>query len=404
MKLFAGIWLVGAIGFASVASAQGRQADYERALGLRKQYESLVGNASEAIHWVGASHRFWYRRTVKGGHDFQVADADARTKSPAFDHAQIAASLSSALKKPYDALTLPFNTFDFVDDARAIQFVAENATWRCTIADSACRKATPAEAQEGGGRGGRGGGGRGAGAGAPGRGGFGDNAPQVRVSPDGTREAVVWNYNIAVRDVETGKNEVVLSTDGSEGNPYEFASIAWSPDSKKIAANRVRAGYRREVLYVESSPADQLQPKHSVNVYAKPGDVLPLPQPAIFDVPTKKAVAIDNALFPNPFSLSRLVWRKDSSAVTFEYNQRGHQVYRVIEADASTGKTRAVISEEPQTFFNYREANGSQTDSGKKYRHDVDDGKEVIWMSERDGWNHLYLYDGITGKIGRAHV
>ena len=401
MKLVAGIWLVAAIGFAAVASAQGTQADYERALGLRKQYESLVGNAPEAIHWIGTSHRFWYRRTVKGGHDFQLADADAKTKNPAFDQAKIAASLSSAsaAKKPYDALTLPFNSFDFVDGERAIQFVADNTFWRCTIADSACRKATPAEQQQGAGRGGRGGGGRGVGAGAPGRGGFGDNAPQVRVSPDGTREAVVWNYNIAVRDVDTGNNEIVLSTDGSEGNPYEFASIVWSPDSKKIAANRVHPGYRREVHYVESSPADQVQPKHSVNVYAKPGDVLPAPQPSIFDVRTKKEIAVDNALFPNPYGLSRSVWRKDSSAITFEYNQRGHQVYRVIEADAATGKARAVISEEPQTFFNYREANGSQTDSGKKYRHDIDDGKEVIWMSERDGWNHLYLYDGVTGKV-----
>ena len=33
------------------------------------------------------------------------------------------------------------------------------------------------------------------------------------------------------------------------------------------------------------------------------------------------------------------------------------------------------------------------------YRHDVDDGKQIIWMSERDGWNHLYLYDGATGNV-----
>jgi hypothetical protein len=30
---------------------------------------------------------------------------------------------------------------------------------------------------------------------------------------------------------------------------------------------------------------------------------------------------------------------------------------------------------------------------------DVADGKEVLWMSERDGWNHLYLYDGVTGRV-----
>jgi dipeptidyl aminopeptidase/acylaminoacyl peptidase len=95
------------------------------------------------------------------------------------------------------------------------------------------------------------------------------------------------------------------------------------------------------------------------------------------------------------------VWRADSRAFTFEYNQRGHQVYRVIEVDAATGAARAVISEEPKTFFFYTEANGNPRDSGKKFRFDVDDGREVIWMSERDGWNHLYLYDGVTGRVKR---
>jgi dipeptidyl aminopeptidase/acylaminoacyl peptidase len=88
--------------------------------------------------------------------------------------------------------------------------------------------------------------------------------------------------------------------------------------------------------------------------------------------------------------LSRPEWRPDSSAFTFEYNQRGHQVYRVIEVDAGTGAARAVISEEPKTFFTY---------SSKKYRYDVAGGREVIWMSERDGWNHLYLYDGRSGAV-----
>ena len=380
------------------AAAQGTQADYDRALGLRKKYEALVGNVTEAPRWIGRTHRLYYRRSVKGGHDFIRVDADTKSKGPAFDHARIAASLSAAIGKTYGALDLPFNSFEFVDDEQAIQFVAESATWRCDVAASTCRKATPAEAaQAGGGRGGRGGGQ--GNAGGSGRGGAPDATPPVRSSPDGRREALIWNYNITVRDAADKKNEIALSTDGSEGDAYEFASIAWSPDSMKIAANRVRPGYRREVHYVESSPADQLQPKHTTNVYAKPGDALPIPQPVIFDVASKKQLVIDNALFPNPYDLSRIQWRKDSRAITFEYNQRGHQVYRVIEADADSGRARAIITEEPKTFFNYRAANGGLTDSGKKYRYDVADGKEVVWMSERDGWNHLYLYDGTTGTV-----
>ena len=44
----------------------------------------------------------------------------------------------------------------------------------------------------------------------------------------------------------------------------------------------------------------------------------------------RRGLAVDTALFPDAYDMSRLDWRPDSSAVTFEYNQRGHQVYRVI--------------------------------------------------------------------------
>jgi len=92
-----------------------------------------------------------------------------------------------------------------------------------------------------------------------------------------------------------------------------------------------------QVHYVESSPADQLQPKHSTRHYAKPGDALDVAQPVLFEIETRKQIIIDNALFPNPYSLSNSSWRKDSHAFTFEYNQRGHQAYRIIEVDAATG-------------------------------------------------------------------
>src|SRR5690349_22011032 len=54
--------------------------------------------------------------------------------------------------------------------------------------------------------------------------------------------------------------------DGSEGNYYTFQSITWSPDSKHLVAYRVHPGYKREVHYVESSPADQIQPKHTSRI------------------------------------------------------------------------------------------------------------------------------------------
>ena len=171
---------------------------------------------------------------------------------------------------------------------------------------------------------------------------------------------------------------------------YDPESIVWSPDSAKLAAYRVRPGYRRMVHRVESSPADQVQPRLLSQLYVKPGDAVDLDEPRVFHVNPARQLIVPNELFPNPYVMSRLTWRQDSRTVAFEYTERGHQALRIIEVDAATGKARAVVSEETKTFIN----------SWRKFSHDVKNaGKEIIWMSERDGWNHLYLYDGDAGRV-----
>ncbi len=372
----------------AISFAQGTLADYERAAGLRDKLQGLTVNAPERANWIETTSRFWYRKSVKGGYEFALFDAATLAKRPAFDHEKLAAALVAVVPPGGEAITalrLPFTEIAFVDGERAIEVNAREARWRCDLMAYACKKSdAPAIGGFGRGRGGIP-----LSAGIPGpRYNFPQN-PDAKVSPDGKWEAWVNNFNVWVRP--KGKRDgVALSFDGSEGNYYALASLVWSPDSKMIAAYRVRPGYQRKIQYVESSPADQAQPKYYAMDYAKPGDALDQPQPVLLNVETKKQVVVDNTLFPNPYQLSRIEWRKDSRAFTFEYNQRGHQVFRVIEVEAATGKPRAVISEEPKTFFCY---------SGKRYRRDLNDGKEVIWMSERDGWNHLYLYDGVTGAV-----
>ena len=359
------------------AAAQGTPADYARAQTLRATYEGLAVDIAGPATVIGNTHRFWYRKTVRGAEQFVVVDADTQQRQPAFDHDKLAASLSKAAGSTFKATALPFNTLTFTTDGTAFTVNVEGSPYRCTVVDATCRKA---EAGPRSGEGRR----------------RQDDSP--RLSPDGQWEALINNFNVAVRPA--GARTVTrLSSDGSEGNAYQLSSIAWSPDSKKIAAYRVKPGYRRQVHYVESSPEDQLQPKYSSLTYAKPGDLLDVDQPVIFAIDSRRQLTVDNALFPNAYAMSDLEWRKDSRTLTFEYNQRGHQVYRVIEVDAATGAARAVISEEPKTFFTYRTANGTLADSGKQFRYDVDEGREIIWMSERDGWNHLYLYDGVTGAV-----
>ncbi|HEX8030094.1 MAG TPA: prolyl oligopeptidase family serine peptidase, partial [Vicinamibacterales bacterium] len=368
------------------ASAQVTTADYQRAQALRQQYESAAVFVPDTPTWIGTTHRFYYRRSLANGFEFVVVDADTQQKEPAFDHNRLATSLSMAAAKTYPPTRLPFQNFTFNDALSAIEMTIDGARWTCTLADYACR--TPEVPAPGDIR---------RGITGPVRGDISNVTPRPRMSPDGKWMAFIDNYNIAIRPFG-GERRITLSTDGSEGFYYDGASIAWSPDSSKVVAYKVRPGYRRLVHYVASSPEDQLQPEHWAAQYAKPGDLLDLEQPVLFDVRSQKQIIVDSKLFPNAYDMSDPVWRKDSRGFTFEYNQRGHQVYRVIEVDAQTGSPRAVISEEPKTFFYYNRS-AATLQAGKRYRYDLADGKEVVWMSERDGWNHLYLIDGATGTV-----
>ncbi|MGH7134855.1 MAG: prolyl oligopeptidase family serine peptidase, partial [Pirellulales bacterium] len=97
-----------------------------------------------------------------------------------------------------------------------------------------------------------------------------------------------------------------------------------------------------------------------------------------------------------PWSIDQLRWDGDARRFTFLYNQRGHQVLRVIAVDAESGSASAIIGESFPTFIDY---------SAKLFYRPIDETGEILWMSERDGWNHLYRYDPNIGlnQITRGH-
>ncbi|MDB6175718.1 MAG: dap4 3 [Chthoniobacteraceae bacterium] len=208
------------------------------------------------------------------------------------------------------------------------------------------------------------------------------------ISPDGQWRASIRDYNLILTNTET-ERETALTTDGSAQAAYD-EHLVWSPDSTKVVALRTESGTDRKVYVVESSPKDQLQPRLHSYDYPKPGDPVPVSKPHLFEMAHLKEVPIDDALFRNPWSLGDVRWEHDSSRFTFLYNQRGHQVLRIVAVDAATGEARAIVDESSQTFICY---------SGKSFHETIEETGEIIWMSERDGWNHLYLYDGKSGQV-----
>lgn len=212
------------------------------------------------------------------------------------------------------------------------------------------------------------------------------------LSPDGKMEAYIEGYNVVVHEAGKPYTEAkrILTQDGTIGCYYSNR-IQWSPDGKRIFVCKRVPVAKRYAYYVESSPADQLQPILHKQEYAKPGDALPQHYPVIIDVNTGKKVEADRYQIENQYDLDWMQWTPDSKEVTMEYNQRGHHLYQMLAMNAETGKLRTVVEESSEKFINYP----------RLWRQFVKDGKQLLWMSERDNWNHLYLYDVQKAKVIR---
>ncbi len=401
------------------AFAQGSKADYERSANLSRQFSGKVFRDRVRANWEAGNTSFWYEvKMARDASEFiwiSALTGERKKLDRAPDNRATNAATSGTLRagnRTGSDTSLTFinrtpgevELFWLTTDGERQSYgklapgaqreqhtfaghawLAVDAAGKTLATFEGAEKASDAIITTNAAVSARPRGARGGGAGAAPR-------PQARdTSPDGKWRTFIKDFNVVLKEVSSGE-ETVLTTDGQDDDAYRDR-FYWSPDSQHVVAGRVKKGQEHKVSFVESSPKDQVQPKLVTFDYYKPGDKLPHPRPALFDVAAKKQIPVSDALFPNPFTESGSLdirWEKDSSRFTFRHNQRGHQVLRIIAVDAKTGEASAIVDEQSQTFIDY---------SGKNFLEWLDDTGELIWMSERDGWNHLYLYDAKTGRV-----
>ena len=372
--------LAAALSILSVAGirAQGTQADYDKAKNLGKLVADKTLHAGVRPEWIGKTNAFWYSTLTEKGTEYYLVDAAAGKKAAAFDVEKLAAQLSTLSSKPIKPYELVFRNTKFSDDLKVLTFYSDGFEWNWDLKKNKLTKGKAVSMERGGPRQGRN---------------WSESTDQLDnkpvVSPDSLWDAFVRDHNLWIKP-HKGGNAIQYSRDGVPGFYYSSYKIYWSPDSKKLVAVKFRPAWKRIIHYVESSPVDQVQPKYSDVEYAKPGDEVPYQLPVLFLREEKKQMTISDDLYWQQYDIERFEWRKDNKTLTFEFNQRGHQIYRVLEIDGTTGSVRTLIEETSPTFINY---------SGYRYRYDTDDGSEILWASERDGWNHLYRISGKTGQV-----
>lgn len=338
----------------------------EQSLSLRDNWMPLTRDVLQDPTWVNED-QFTYKLSVDGGFTFFLDDIEGTNRQPAFGHQAVASALGEATNVNIDPLYLPFDQFSYGDNQQSIRFFYAGQLWQCQLAETVCEASSSPRQPKA----------------------FGvvrdlqveaNNPPQH--SPDQNYQAQVSDYNLVVRDAA---GEIAFATkDGSADNFYDPESIRWAPDSSALVIMKVEPGYERRINRVLAAPNDQIHPITIEQLYPKPGDAVDKDQPVLVNLTDKDAITVDNALFKNPYQINQLNWQQDSSGFTFTYVERGHQLIRLVAVDANTGQARALVTEESNTFVNQWNTFSQLLQTGDK---------GALWLSERDGWAHLYHYN-----------
>jgi dipeptidyl aminopeptidase/acylaminoacyl peptidase len=363
-------------------------------------------------HWFAEETKFWYRNDLKGGtKEFILVDAGKGTRGPAFDHQKLAAALSETSGKEYRADRLPFTAIEFARDPKELRFDAAGRRWSCNLDTYAVadvgpalekdavrpkepfrKKGPPDEELEAG------------------------ESPWVDApreepvafqfqpkrdpdrarSPDGKWTAAVKEFNVVLRDADG--NETPLTTDGKEGLAY--SRLNWAPDSKSLVAFRIEPGDRKPVHILDSSPPGGGRAVLSSRPYDLPGDKFASYELHVFDVEAKKDLPVDDRTirFATGYETPRLRWAKDGTSFSYPRTERGHQRYRLVEVDVRTGKSRNLIDEKTETFV----WTAHTENIGTPLVTWLEKTDEILYVSEKSGWRHLYLIDAKTGHEKNA--
>lgn len=367
------------------------RADYARAESfLPWNVERLVYHMGVEPNWIGQTDRSWYRVRTRTGAQFVLVDPETGTHAPAFDHVRLAAALSTASGRPYEAARLPFTRIAFSEDGGQVRFDADERFWECDLATYECtateRSALPA----------------------------GD----ALRSPDGRWDAFTREHNLWVREVQSGEERQLTH----DGEPYyDYASrpegrttavtervtgkqtppsAVWSPDGTKLVTHRLDQRQVRELHLLQAVTGEGARPKLHAYRMPLPSDeqvaqaellIVDVAGGALTPVRTEPLWAIAFA----PADRGYVRWTEDSSTVYFVERERGFRACKLIAADAATGATREVLAERGETLT---VPHLSPTTDRPMFWL-ARDGSEALWLSERDGWGHLYRYDARTGAV-----
>ena len=218
-------------------------------------------------------------------------------------------------------------------------------------------------------------------------------------------EAFVDEHDLWLKPKKGGASAdpILLAGDGTKKNSFSRlpgttdsgrGEIRWNAGFKNLLAVQRTWFEKRKVFYVESSPTDQLQPKLREYTYPKPGDPVEVKTFRLFSMEDQKEIPISNELFPTPYATHFVRWSDSGDRFWVHYNERGHKVIRLLEISVADGSVTTIAENTSETFLEH-------TSRAKTFYEFLDD-EQLLWASQRSGWNHLYRIDMKTRSVINA--
>ncbi|SEP47036.1 S9 family peptidase [Amycolatopsis saalfeldensis] len=225
-------------------------------------------------------------------------------------------------------------------------------------------------------------------------------------SPDGDAFVSIAGGNVVLRSVADGRT-VPLTDDGCPEQDYRFDLVDpqlavlgmafdvcnWSPDGSRLAVYRADNRGVYEIPQVHHlKREDEVVHRY----FAQAGRPLERTTLHVLDVHGRAPVRLDLGDPADTYPV-HAAWLPDGASLVVFVLSRDCRRAEVLLADATTGQTRTLFGEESETFLRIHH----DVYYGKKIGLFLTpDGTRLIWLSERSGWKHLYLYD-LEGNLLR---
>lgn len=365
-----------------------KAAEKFRADNLTPKYGDLAVNPT----WIEQSEIFWYSFKTSAGKNYYYVNAATRSKQMMFDSKYMASELRKLTHHPYNDLDLPIKdlTFDkkstsklsfIVDSTR---FSYDITTKHLSVKDSVYKeKKIPS---------------------------------WITYSGDSTWIAYAKNHNLFLMKAKDKDSvEIQLTNDGERYYSYardsedttknkkKKANITWFKNSKKLYIERADERKVKDLFVIDVLA--QPRPKLESYRYSMPGDkFVPQSELSVIDVESRKKTDINVAKWKD--QTLDVVWtsQKEADKLIFIRKDRILKHLDACMVNTNTGAVSVLFSEETWPYFNNEYSRLSV----------LNEGGDIIWWSERNGWGQLYHYDAkgnlknqitdgyfVTGRIER---